>query len=183
MKKFYLILTVVVSLSLTSCFSFREYPVEYDYNYLGDFKNYPTFSFISKNQDDLGLSKEIVEATVKNYMEVLGYKYDDDNPTFRINYFYMSDTLSYKGYEQPEMLSFVKIRDDKDKKKEEYKEKKHSMNSGTFVISFIEQENYSMIWQGYTTDLYKEDIQSDPRKTRVAVLSILKNYVYLPDLN
>lgn len=183
MKNRYLVHLLIIGLSLTSCFSFREYPVEYDYNYLGDFKNYTTFSFISKNQEELDLSKDLVEATVTNYMEVLGYKYDNNNPSFRINYFYIPDTLSYKGYQQPEMLGFVKIRDDKEKKKEEYKEKKHSMNSGTFVISFIEQENYSMIWQGYTTDLYREDIQSDPRKTRVAVLSILKNYVYLPDLN
>jgi len=182
MNKFYLPILLISSLLFSSCFAFREYPVEYDYSYRGNFENYPTFSFISKVEDENGVSQEVVEATVKNYMEVLGYRYDDVNPAFRINYFYTGDSLSYKGYEQPQMLSFIRI-SDKKKKQENYREKKHKMNSGTFVISFIEQENYSMIWQGYTTDLYKEDIKSDPRKTRVAVLSILKNYVYLPDLN
>ncbi len=176
-------LALLIPVFLSSCFAFREYPVEYDYSYLGEFKSYDTFGFIDKNDYDFALSKEVVEGTIVNYMEVLGYTYQQSNPSILINYTYMADTLFYKGYKQPEMLNFVRVKEDEEKKRENYVEKKHSINSGIFVISFIEQKNYSMVWQGYTTDLYREDIKSDPRKTRVAVLSILKNYLYLPDLN
>lgn len=182
MRKISSINFFIITLIFTSCFSFREYPVEYDYNFSGDFKNYETFSFISNNAES-PLSTEVVESTIIHYMDVLGYTYDADAPSFYINYLYMPDTLSYRGYEQPELFKFLKFGKEAEENKKKYNTKMLKMNSGTLVISFIEKKNYSTIWQGYTTDLYKEDIQSDPRKTRLAVLSILKNYVYLPDLN
>jgi hypothetical protein len=78
------------------------------------------------------------------------------------------------------MKNFILFRSKKDKEKQEYFKKDQNIKNGTLVINFTEQSTYSMIWQGYTTDLYAEDIFDDPRKVRVAVLSILNNYTHLP---
>jgi hypothetical protein len=182
MRKISFLSLLVLIFIFSSCFSLKEYPVEYDYSFGGDFQNYSTYSFIN-NSGESPLEKKVVEETIQHYMEVLGYSYQEEAPTFYINYLYLPDSLSYKGYEQPEFFKFVKFGKDEDKDKEKYQAKKLKIKSGTLIISFIEQKNYATIWQGYTTDLYKEDIQTDPRKTRLAVLSILKNYVYLPDIN
>ena len=44
MKKAYLLfLTLLI---LAGCYSYREYPVEYDYSYHGKFKKYKSFAFL-----------------------------------------------------------------------------------------------------------------------------------------
>jgi hypothetical protein len=79
------------------------------------------------------------------------------------------------------METFIRYRSDSEKEREKYQKKKFEIDQGTLVINFTETNDYSMIWQGYTTDLYSENIFDDPRKIRVAVLSILNNYSHVPN--
>ncbi len=166
-----------------SCFMIREYPVEHDYNYLGNFNGYETFGFMDYDNGLDSSSNTLIKKSITNHLELLGYSYDTKSPNFLVNYFYFSDSLKYKGYEQPEMENFLKQRDDRSKRKERYIKKDFEITNGTFVINFTDQENYSMIWQGYTTDLYQDQIFEDPRKTRIAVISVLKSYGFIPQLN
>jgi len=177
MKKFNISLLLIFFI-LNGCFVSKEYPVEYDYNFLGDFNNYNSFGFFVTDTYMPDAPKKLVQSTIKSHLELLGYEYNPENPSFYVSYFYINDSLNYKGYEQPKMDSFIKYRSDKEKEKEEYKKQKFSIEQGTLVINFTETKDYSMIWQGYTTDLYSENIFDDPRKIRVAVLSILNNYSY-----
>jgi hypothetical protein len=161
----------------------REYPVEHDYNYLGNFNGYQSFGFMDYDNGLDSISNLLIKKSITNHLELLGYSYDGGQPGFLVNYFYFSDSLKYKGYDQPEMESFLKGGDDRSKRKERYIKKDFKITNGTFVINFTDQENYSMIWQGYTTDLYQDQIFEDPRKTRIAVISVLKSYSFVPQLN
>ncbi|ADR20554.1 hypothetical protein MATR_18230 [Marivirga tractuosa] len=179
MKKLCHILLVVLLFS-NGCFISKEYPVEYDYNFLGDFDNYKSFDFFMtpKTMEDDQI--DLIQSTIKSHLELIGYSYNTENPSFYVNFLYLSDSLRYRGYEQPKMENFVLFKNKNQKEKEEYLKKDLNITNGTLVINFTETSNYSMIWQGYTTDLYSENIFDDPRKVRVAVLSILNNYAYLP---
>ncbi|HET8859105.1 MAG TPA: DUF4136 domain-containing protein [Marivirga sp.] len=179
MKRLYQILLAVLLFS-NGCFITKEYPVEYDYNFLGDFNNYKSFDFFITPQNFPDSQNELVKSTIKNHLELLGYEYDPEEPSFYVNYFYYGDSLKYRGYDQPKMQDFVLFKNKKEKEREEYENKDLNITNGTLVINFTESSNYSMIWQGYTTDLYSENIFDDPRKVRVAILSILNNYAYLP---
>ncbi|SMG11412.1 protein of unknown function [Marivirga sericea] len=173
-----LLLTLILS---NGCFITKEYPVEYDYNFLGDFNNYNSFAFFVTASTIPDSQNELVKATIINHLELLGYDYQEDNPSFYVNYLYYTDSLRYRGYDQPKMDDFILFRNKSDKEKEKYENKNLDINNGTLVINFTEASSNSMIWQGYTTDLYAENIFDDPRKVRVAVLSILNNYAYLPE--
>ncbi len=170
---------LVLLLFLNGCFISKEYPVEYDYNFLGEFDSYNSFDFFvtPKNMSENDI--RLVQETIKSHLELLGYDHNPENPSFYVNFLYLSDSLRYRGYEQPKMDTFVFLKSKKQKEDEEYFKKDLNITNGTLVINFTETSNYSMIWQGYTTDLYSEDIFDDPRKVRVAVLSILNNYAYL----
>lgn len=151
---------------------------------MSDYEDYESFNFVdSKNDFDANTNK-LIKNTIKGHLELLGYHYETESPKFLISYFYYGDSLDYKAYKQPEMATFLKTKNEKYKNKEEYQPKLLPIKDGTFVINFTDKEDYSMIWQGYTTDLYKDQILEDPRKTRIAVISILKNYSYYPrDIN
>jgi hypothetical protein len=180
MKKFYIPL-LLLFLITNGCFVSKEYPVEYDYNFLGDFDNYKSFDFFITETYMPEAPQKLVKSTIKSHLELLGYEYNPDKPSFYVSYFFIEDSLKYKGYDQPKMESFIKYRSDSQKEKEKYQKQKFQIDQGTLVINFTETNNYSMIWQGYTTDLYSENIFDDPRKIRVAVLSILNNYSYVPN--
>lgn len=178
MRLLYAILFTVLVFS-NGCFVSREYPVEYDYNFLGDFESYKSFDFFMTDTLLGNNQNKLIKSTIKNHLELLGYTYNPDKPSFYVNYFYINDSLAYKGYEQPKMESFVKYKRTSEKEKEKYQKKQFDISAGTFVINFTESDSYSMIWQGYTTDLYTDNIFDDPRKLRIAVISVLKNYAYV----
>ncbi len=180
MKNFHLVL-IALLLFLGGCFISKEYPVEYDYNFLGDFDNYNSFDFFitPKNMDENHI--KLVKSTIKSHLELLGYDFNPENPSFYVNFLYLNDSLRYRGYKQPKMENFVFFKNKKQKEREEYLKKDLSITNGTLVINFTETSQYAMIWQGYTTDLYSDYIFDDPRKVRVAVLSILNNYAFVPE--
>ncbi len=173
-----LLIFIISGLSSVSCTLTREYPVEYDYSYDGDFEEYKTFSFLRTNQKFDSSTDGFINKTIINYMQLLGYTYipERKEANFLVNYFYYQDPLAYNSYDQTNISSFLKNVKKDDRKKLEYKKKKLAINNGVFVINFTDNKNYNMIWQGYTTDLYTDDILKDPNKTRIAVLSILRNY-------
>jgi hypothetical protein len=179
MKNSYCLFLVILLLS-NGCFISKEYPVEYDYNFLGDFKNYKSFDFLLKPENMPETQNKLIQSTIKRHLELLGYQFDTQSPSFYVNYLYIADSIKYRGYEQPKMEKFILFNNRNNKKKEAYQNKDLNIKNGTLVINFTESSNYSMIWQGYTTDLYSENIFDDPRKVRVAVLSILNNYAYVP---
>jgi hypothetical protein len=174
------LLAILTVLCCTSCFSFREYPVEYDYNYLGNFTEYETFGFFEDKMKSESPIDKVFKDAIINHMELLGYSYDEGDPNLLVNYTYFSDSLSYRGYLQPDMLSFLKYTPDDDKEKEEYNKRTYSIKKGTLVINITDLNKNTMVWQGYTTDLYNDDLSTDARTIRIAVRSILNNYKHYP---
>ncbi len=73
MKKLYPIF--LVFLFLSGCYSYREYPVEYDYSYHGKFKRYKSFAFLENSSalKDSTVSHEVIENIIKSRLETQGY--------------------------------------------------------------------------------------------------------------
>ncbi|MBK6264287.1 DUF4136 domain-containing protein [Marivirga sp. S37H4] len=168
-------------LLVSGCYLGREYPVEYDYNFIANFEQYETFCFVNTPHQFDSRTDQLIKKTIINHMELLGYTFTPDriNANLLVNYFYYNGKLKYHGYSQPDMKKFIK-NSEEEKRNEKYHKRKLPINRGTFVINFTDNREHLMVWQGYTTDLYRDRIFQDPRKTRIAIISILKNYGYIP---
>ena len=74
---------IIFLIVLSSCMR-REYVLEYDYDYKGNFKKYSSFNFMRNakiDQDSAELAyKPLLEEAIKNRMEILGYKLSEEKP-------------------------------------------------------------------------------------------------------
>ena len=68
MKKLYIPL-LLLFLVINGCFVSKEYPVEYDYNFLGDFDNYKSFGFFISETHMPEAPRKLVRSTIKRVEE------------------------------------------------------------------------------------------------------------------
>lgn len=171
MKKFSLYFLFILFLS--SCFGYKELPVEYDYSYHGNFKRYRTFNIMKPiGLLDTTMSNEVIEKSIISRMKFLGYKLSDTKPHLIVSFKMFSDSLKFNGYNQPEIEDWVKSqRVDTD-----YNPKKLNMSSGTLLIQLYDRRQNRSIWQGYATTLYGGIDFNNQRHLRNAVISILDKY-------
>lgn len=170
------IAAIVLSMTISSCFFTKEYPVESDYNYLGRFEDYKSFSFFEVNNDTSAFHR-LVRNNIVNQMQIRGYDYDKESPELLVQYRFYEDSLIFKGYEQPTFSFWMNLkRANKSRKIEDYKKKMIDMKHGTLLIQFYDQSSSQSIWQGYTTTKYGDQSLNDPRNLRLAVNSIMAEY-------
>jgi Domain of unknown function (DUF4136) len=171
MKKIYLY--GVLFICLTSCFGYKELPVEYDYSYRGNFKRYRTFSIMKPvGIIDTTMTNEVIEKSIVARMKFLGYKQSDVRPHLIVGFKMYSDSLKFNGYEQPEIEEWVKSQNEN----LDYSPKKLRMNSGTLLIQLYDRRQNRSVWQGYATTVYGGIDFSNQRHLRNAVISILDKY-------
>lgn len=170
MKVLYIPLVVIL---LSSCLGYKELPVEYDYSYRGNFKNYRTFDIMrSVGIADSTTSNQIIEKSIISRMKFLGYRQSDHRPHLIIGFKMYSDSLKFNGYNQPDIEEWVKGQ----KEDLNYDRQKYDLKSGTLLIQFFDRRQNRSIWQGYATTLYGSIDFQNSRHLKNAVISILDKY-------
>lgn len=161
----------------TSCFSYRELPIEYDYSYYGRFKKYRTFAFMRPPEQDTIIRNEIVEDAISSRLRLQGYKYKTQKPNLLISYRLYYDSLKFRGYDQPEIEEWSK----RPRVNEEYNTRTYEMQTGTLLIQIFDRRQERSIWQGYATGMYGDTYLRNSRQLKVAVRSILDRYRFMAD--
>jgi hypothetical protein len=170
MKRYYPLLLLVV---LSSCFGYKELPVEYDYSYKGHFKKYRTFDLMdARGTGDSSMINDIIEKSIVSRMKFLGYKQTENRPHLIVGFRMFSDSLRFNAYDQPDIEEWMKAQNENEK----YDKKKMDMRTGTLLIQFYDRRQNRSIWQGYATTLYGSIDFQNQRHLRNAVISILDKY-------
>ena len=166
---------------LTGCYSYREYPVEYDYSYHGKFKKYKSYAFLANSYgnepEEATVSNEIIENTIKNRLDVQGYHYRPEKPNLLVSYKIYYDSLNFRGYDQPDIENWVKL----SKSEEDYDPHKYDLKKGTLLIQLYDRKQERSIWQGYATGVYGNIYFNNERQLKIAVRSILDRYKFLAE--
>ncbi|MEN8250426.1 MAG: DUF4136 domain-containing protein [Bacteroidota bacterium] len=173
---FVLVLIVVLT---TGCFSYREYPVEYDYSYHGKFKKYKSFAFLENTfqTEDQQISNKIIERVISARLNVQGYKYKEEKPNLLVSYKIFFDSLSFRGYDQPAIEEWVR----NSRISENYDERSYNLKKGTLLIQLYDRKQDKSIWQGYATGVYGNIYFNNERQLKIAVRSILDRYQFLAE--
>lgn len=170
---------LVAFVFLTGCFSYREYPVEYDYSYHGKFKKYRTYAFmdIASPTPDTTMSKDVIEKVIMNRLAIQGYKYKNDKPNLLVTYKIFYDSLRFRGYDQPDIEQWIKYNRNDNK----YDEHNYSLRKGTLLIQLYDRKQDRSVWQGYATGVYGNIYFNNERQLKIAVRSILDRYKFLAE--
>ena len=175
MKSRYFVVSLLIV--ITSCYSYREYPVEYDYSYHGKFKNYKTFDFIHHTNSDETVSNATIQEAIVNRLALQGYRQKEVKPNLLVSYKIYFDSLNFRGYDQPEIEKWVKYQ----KVDENYDARQYDLKKGTLLIQFYDRKQERSIWQGYATGVYGNIYFDNERQLKIAVRSILDRYQFLAE--
>lgn len=177
MKRLYIL--IIALLFLAGCYSYREYPVEYDYSYHGKFKKYKSFAFLqnSSSLKDTTVSQEVIEDIIKSRLQTQGYNYKLEKPNLLVSYKIYYDSLNFRGYDQPDIETWVKY----EKDLEEYSPRKYDLRKGTLLIQLYDRKQERSVWQGYATGVYGNIYFNNERQLKIAVRSILDRYQFLAE--
>ena len=168
-----------VVLFVSGCFSYREYPVEYDYSYHGKFKKYHTYAFLqnANPEYDSSVSNVIIEKVIRDRLAVQGYKYKDVKPNLLVSYKIFFDSLNFQGYDQPAIEDWVKY----SRTSVDYDKHHYTLKKGTLLIQLYDRKQDRSIWQGYATGVYGNIYFNNERQLKIAVRSILDRYKFLAE--
>ena len=166
-------------LIITGCFSYREYPVEYDYSYHGKFKKYHTYAFLQNANPtfDSSMSNAVIEKVIKDRFAVQGYKFKAEKPNLLVSYKIYFDSLTFQGYDQPKIEDWVKY----SRTSVDYDKHNYSLKKGTLLIQLYDRKQDRSIWQGYATGVYGNIYFNNERQLKIAVRSILDRYKFLAE--
>jgi hypothetical protein len=170
---------LAIALIVSGCFSYREYPVEYDYSYHGKFNRYKSYAFLENASPvvDTMVSKEIIEKVIRDRLSVQGYKYKDEKPNLLVSYKIYYDSLSFRGYDQPGIEDWVKY----SRSDEKYDKHDYRLKKGTLLIQLYDRKQDKSVWQGYATGVYGNIYFNNERQLKIAVRSILDRYKFLAE--
>lgn len=166
---------IIFLIVLSSCMR-REYVLEYDYDYKGNFKKYSSFNFMRNakiDQDSAELAyKPLLEEVIKNRMEILGYKLSEDKPRLLVAYSIFYDNMKFRGYLQPELEKWVEKATDEDA----YDPVKLELKEGTVLVQLIDTKKNNTVWQGYASGVFGYSYANNERHIKRAVRSIFDQY-------
>ena len=170
---------ISIVLFVSGCFSYREYPVEYDYSYHGKFKKYRSYAFLENANPayDSSVSNEIIEKVIKDRLAIQGYKYKKEKPNLLVSYKIYFDSLKFHGYDQPDIEDWVKY----SKTTIDYSKHSYTLKKGTLLIQLYDRKQDRSIWQGYATGVYGNIYFNNERQLKIAVRSILDRYKFLAE--
>lgn len=186
------LLSFFILMTLTSCFSQKDYVTEYDYNYQGNFKRYKTFAFVEPTEKDTMLISPVLNATIGARLGSQGFREKVEKPDMLVSYKLFMDSVRYRGYVQPEFDYWLKrqgagvVEEQEDnklsteeerEKGETYNQVKYKQNNGMLVIYVIDSKRGNTIWQGYTAanfDLNSPNFQSEITRAAYRVMNEFK---------
>lgn len=172
----------------SGCLSQKDYVTEYDYNYMGSFKQYETYAFVDPLEVDTLLIEPILTSTIGARLGSQGFREQTQKPDLLVSYKIFVDSIKYRGYVQPDMdywltRSGYTYRDEKgelqkeQEKDETYNQVKYSENNGMLVIYVIDNQEGNTIWQGYTAaklNADSPDFQADLTRAAYRVMNKFK---------
>jgi hypothetical protein len=166
---------VIGMVLLTSCFGSKDYLVESDYSYSGNFKRYKTFSFIDQQRFDIDsiIPEDLIMRNITNRMSVLGYEKSENKPNLLIGFrIYYSDFM-FNGWDQPEIELWL---EEKGYVKEEFEKIKYRLKEGTLIILLVDRKQNKTVWQGYNSGLIDIESLDNERFIRGSVRLIFDKY-------
>ena len=176
MKTIYLYFGLALIITgLSSCMR-RDYVIEYDYDYKGDFKKYNSFYFMHNakvNKDSSQVKfNPLLEEAIQNRMEILGYKLSKDKPKLLVAYSIFYDDMKFRGYEQPELEKWIEKEIDEDS----YDPVRLDLKQGTILVQLIDTKRNNTVWQGYASGVFGNSYFNNEKYIKQAVRSIFEQY-------
>jgi hypothetical protein len=171
--KFYLIISL--ALFMTSCFGSRDYIVESDYSYSGNFKKYKTFNFLDHQRFDLDslIPEDLIMQSIKSRMSILGYEHSETKPNLLIAFRLFYNDFTFNGWSQPEIELWL---EEEGYIEEEFEEVKYKMKEGTLMIFLLDRKQKKAVWQGYNSGLINVNALDNERFIRGSVRLIFEKY-------
>ena len=189
---------------LSSCVSHRDYIIDSDYSYDGNFRKYKTFDFIRNASQDTLHNQELVRTTMLNRLGAQGYKKSEVKPDLLIMYKIFYDDFYLRGYNQPKFESWVgnesflntkesnqrssnvasvnKYYDEQEEGRSgEYMEQKYCMHEGTMFVVFYDRKRKKTVWQGYASGVFSRADDKADRHIKAATSKIFNEFRLLAD--
>ncbi len=170
-----LLFLFVCTWGITSCFGSKDYIVESDYSYSGNFAKYKTYAFFDyeKSGIDSLIPDDVIKKAIHYRMSLLGYRQDDKKPNILVGYKMFFKNFNFKGYNQPELEDWLK---DKKDYKEVYDPVKYNLMEGTLFIYLVDRKKNQAIWQGYNSGLINPSEIDNERFVKGTVRTIFDKY-------
>ncbi len=128
--------------------------VDHDYRFSENFKNYSTYTFVECEQDTTYFCSDIHQA-IERQMAARGYTIESQKANLYVNFSVYSERFQYKGYDQPQLVNWLISRKTDDTV---YTPVKYQLGKGTLMISMIEASINEIVWRGYTTGIYNDQM-------------------------
>jgi len=178
MRRFSLFIISVFFITLSGCLNYGTYRVESDYSYAGTFKDYRTFDFFDELMQDTTTQNIILANAIRSRMNLQGYKLNDRNPNLLVSYKVYFGDMAFKGYDQPNIESWVKNGEDDN---ESYEGIKYNLKEGTLLITFYDRETERVVWQGYASGVFgtQATLSADERYLKRLVRSIFDQFKFV----
>lgn len=174
-----LLLWLLVMAVFSGCLSYEKFVVESDYSYVGKFKRYKTFNFLTDanfNHQETVQDSTIRDA-IASRMRLQGFKYTEKNPSLLVTYKVFYDDFNFQGYEQPELEQWVQWENED----EEYDPIKYNLKEGTLLVIFLDRKKETAVWQGYSSSLFGNQYFNNERYLKRAVRNIFDRYRLFAD--
>ncbi len=168
-------LLMLMMIGLISCLGNRDFVVESDYSYHGDFKRYQTYTFIDiqKFNADTLIPDNLIKDAISFRMSLLGYKESEKNPNLLVAYKMFFNDFIFKGWDQPELEKWL---EKEGILEEEFDPVKYKLKEGTLMILFVDRKQKRAIWQGYNSGLINPTTLNDERFVKGTVRTIFDKY-------
>jgi hypothetical protein len=173
--KFKSALSIIGLVILASCFGSRDYIVESDYSYSGNFKKYKTFAFIDQQRFDLDsiIPEDMIMQNISSRMKFLGYEHNDDKPNLLIGFrLYYSDFM-FNGWDQPEIELWL---EEKGYVEEDFERVKYRLKEGTLMVLLVDRKRNKTVWQGYNSGLIDLETMNNERFIKGSIRLIFDKY-------
>ena len=168
-------LFIFVGIAMVSCFGSRDYIVESDYSYAGNFKKYKTFSFIQQQRYDIDslIPEDLIMETITSRMSMLGYRRSDNNPNLLVGFRMYYNDFIFNGWEQPDFEIWL---EEKGYVEEDFEKIKYKMKEGTLIILLVDRKENKTVWQGYNSGLIDINALDNERFIKGSVRLIFDKY-------
>ena len=168
-------IAILSLLFLASCLGYKEFPVESDYSYEGEFRRYKSFNFLDTRSSgaDSSIQNQIIEDAIRARMELQGYDFNITDPRLLVSYKIFYDSLLFTGYDQPDLEMFIEYEESIDQEMDPIK---YNLRQGTLLVLIYDRERKKSIWQGYASGVFGNQYFNDKRYLQGAVRSIFDQY-------
>lgn len=167
--------SLAIAMALSACISSRDYVVDSDYSYSGNFGDYKTYTFFNyyKFDEDSLVPDQLIKDAIHYRMSLLGYREDDKKPNILIGYKIFFHDFKFKGYDQPDLEQWLK---DSIDIKQVYNPVKYKLMQGTLFIFIVDREKDKAIWQGYNSGLINPANINNEKFVKGSVRTIFDKY-------